>query len=173
MKRLMAMIVLVLLLMTNTVYATGLDGWLGGLTSMFGTKNEVTYGVGEPVTVDNITITLVDVLQSGATSYYAPEEGNGFLILEFEIKNEGSEQVVLSSMLNFSMLCDEQVYTISLEALGIAMFAGKIQLDTVIEPGKTVNGVVGYEVPKDWKRFDIDFKTEVYFGETVTFAVER
>ena len=173
MKQLIALLLVMLVITTNTVYATGLDGLLGGLTSMFGAKNEVTYGVGEAVTIDDITITLTDVLQCGASSMYAPEDGNEFLILEFEIKNGSKEQLALSTMLSFSLQCDRQLYSVSFEALAMAMFSGKMQLDTVVESGKTNKGVVGYEVPQNWKELYIEYKTEAYFGETVAFAVER
>ena len=174
MKRFVALaLLMVCLCSAGCASASDWSDLLGGLTSMFGTKDEVTYSVGEPATVDDITITLKDVYQNGGSSFYQPEAGCEFVILEFQVQNNKKNDLSLSTMLSFSMWCDDTLYTIDVEALSTAMFSGKYQLDTVVEPGKKVTGVIGYQVPQSWKKIRVEFTPELLFGDKVTFLVEK
>lgn len=74
----------------------------------------------------------------------------------------------------FTAWVDDTSYTISLEALATGALSSKYQLDCVIDPGKSVTGIVGYEVPKDWKEAKIEFTKEAIFGEkTVLLSVNK
>lgn len=53
------------------------------------------------------------------------------------------------------------------------MFSGKYQLDTPVEVGEKVNGVVGYEVPEAWKKMQIRFTPEIYSGDRLVFAASK
>lgn len=164
---------LILLLSLSTgACASGLDGLFGGLTSLFSSE-EKTYGVGEIAETNDLTIELTNVMESKGNSYYTPTNGNVYLILEFCINNTSKEDILLSTALCFSAWCDNELCIINSEALATAMLSGKYQLDCGVEPGKKVTGVVGYEVPKDWKEMKIQFSKEVVFGETITFAVSK
>lgn len=174
MKRITAIILLVVCLCSSScASASDLNDLFGGLTSLFGSKEEVIYGVNEPAVVDDITITLKDVFQNNGSSFYQPEEGCEFVILEFQVQNDKKKELSLSTMLSFSMWCDDKLYTIDIEALSTAMFSGKYQLDTVVEPGKKVTGVIGYQVPKDWKEIRVEFKPELIYSDKVMFVVEK
>lgn len=74
----------------------------------------------------------------------------------------------------FTAWVDDTSYTISLEALATGALSSKYQLDCVIDPGKSVTGIVGYEVPKDWKEAKIEFTKEAIFGEkTVLLSANK
>ena len=173
MKRLVSLVMVALLLSCSMAYATDLGSIFGGLTSMFGFGEETTYGVGEPAETDGVTITLVDVFESKGSNYYTPAKGNEYLIFEFSVKNGSKEELALSTLLSFSLNCDGTLYSISFEALSSAMLSGKVQLDTVIKPGKNFKGVVGYEVPLNWKEARVEFTKDAFFGETIVFKVEK
>lgn len=95
------------------------------------------------------------------------------MIFEFEIKNTSNEELTISSLMCFTAWVDDTSYTISLEALATGALSSKYQLDCVIDPGKSVTGIVGYEVPKDWKEAKIEFTKEAIFGEKTVFAVSQ
>lgn len=174
MKRFFTLLMIMALVFTwNCTSAFAIGDWLGGLTSVFSANDEKVYGVGEKAEGDDVTATLINVMQSSGNSYYKPESGKEFLILEFTIENHTKEDIVLSTALCFSMQCDGEYCVIDTEALATAMFAGKYQLDCAVEPGKKVTGVVGYQVQKNWKKFTIKFSPEIYFGDKLTFGVER
>lgn len=171
MRRLLSF-VLVLLLMTSVASAEGWGDMFGGLTSLFSSKDEVTYGVGEKVEVDGLVVTLTDVMTSKGNSYYKPASGKEYVILQFEIKNDSKEDITLSTMMNFTFWCDNTICVIDVNALATAMLSGKYQLDCAVEAGKKVTGVIGYEVPKNWEQLKVEFKKELLFGESVTFKVD-
>ena len=172
MKKLLTCLLVMTLVLVNSAYAFDFGDVLGGLTSMFSPDADEAYGPQEEVQMGDICIELTNVMESGKNAYYTPEEGYEYIIFEFEIDNNGKEDLTVSSMICFSAWCDGKMYTLSLEALGTAMFAGKPQMDTVIEPGKSFTGVVGYEIPEDWKEVIVEFKEDV-MGKTVSFAVQN
>ena len=172
MKRLVALSLLMMLLV-NTASAESWGDLFGGLTSLFRSKDEVTYGIGEEVETGDLTVTLTDVLTSKGNSYYKPDSGKEYVILQFEIANNGKKDITLSTMMNFTFWCDDTICIIDLEALATAMLAGKYQLDCAVEAGEKVNGVIGYEIPSDWNEMKIEFKKEIYFGDTIVFLVDK
>ena len=172
MKKLMACLLALILAFAGSAYAFDFDDMLGGLTSMFSPDADEAYGPKEVVEIGDISIELTNILESGKNEFYTPEEGYEYIIVEFSIDNNGKEDLAISSMLCFSAWCDGKMYTISLEALGTAMFAGKPQMDTVIEPGKSFTGVIGYEVPEDWEEMIVEFKEDI-IGKAISFAVQN
>lgn len=163
----------ILLFSLSVAEASGLDDFLGGISSLFSKSEEDAHAPGETVEVDDVEITLTDVLQSSGNSYYKPQSGKVFLMIEFKIKNNRDDELDVSSLLSFSTWCDDELCVIDLEALGTGLFAGKPQLDCVIEAGKTITGIVGYQVDKDWEKVIVEYSTDVYFGEKVKFLVEK
>ena len=45
------------------------------------------------------------------------------------------------------------------------------QLDGTIAAGKKMNGVIGYEVPADWKTIEIHFKDNVWSSNKFKFEI--
>lgn len=171
MKRILAF-VLSLILMAGAASAEEWSDLFGGLSSLFSSNDEITYGVGEKVEVDDLVVTLTDVMVSKGNSYYKPASGKEYVILQFEIKNDSKEDITLSTMMNFTFWCDNTICVIDVNALATAMLSGKYQLDCAVETGKKVTGVIGYEVPKNWEQLKVEFKKELLFGESVTFKVD-
>lgn len=116
---------------------------------------------------------MTNVMESRGNSYYKPEDGKVFLLIEFSIENRQSEDLTVSSMLCFSAWCDQSLCTIDLDALATGLYAGKTQLDCVIESGKKYTGIVGYQVDQNWKKMKIQFQAEPFFSESITFLTEK
>ena len=173
MKKLLAWMIILALALVGSASAMEIGDLLGGLTSMFSPSVDESFGPGEVAELENINIELTNVLESESNDFYTAEKGYEFIIIEFSIENKADEDLTLSSMLNFSTWCDKKMYSISLEALGTALLAGKVQLDCVVESGKTVTGVIGYEVPVDWAEIVIEYKSDVIGGEKANFVVTR
>lgn len=173
MKRVIIGVLVLLVLLSGTAFAFDFGDVMGGLTSMFTPDADDAYGPKEIVDLDNGSIELTNVYTSGRNQFYTPEDGYEYVMIEFSIENDGEEEMAISTLLNFNTWCDGKVYTISLDALATAMFAGRIQLDCVIESGESVTGVIGYEVPENWEEIIVEYKEEAIFGKTVRFAVEN
>lgn len=174
MKRMIALVCALAVACCAPVSACALDlgDALGGWTSLF-SADEETYDVGEVAESDGISIELVQVMQSVGNRYETPAQGKEFLILEFEVENNSEEDLALSTMLSFSTWCDDELCSISLEALSAATLAGKYQLDRVVDPGECVTGVIGYEVPEDWSEVRVQFSKDVLSSKKITFAVNQ
>lgn len=178
MKKLIAVLLLAVAMLSNTAFAFSfnfqdLDDLIGDVTSMFAPDSKDAYGPMEKVEVDDYTIELVNVLECTSSQFYEIKDGYEYVIIEFEFDNQSGEELSLSTLMNFSTWCDGEICTLSLEALGTAMFLGKTQLDCFIEPGESFVGVIGYEVPQEWNEIIVQFIGDGIFGKTVDFAVTR
>ena len=173
MKRIFALSIS-LLLLTSSAFADSFGELFGSMTSLFSSDDESTvYSPGETANLTDYDITLTNVLTSDGGSQYTPAKGYIYIILEFEIKNKTNEDTFISSMMCFSPTVDGKTYTISVEADAIAMISGKMQFDTSIDPGKTISGIVGYEIPEDWKELKITVNPDLYGDNKATFAMHR
>lgn len=128
-------------------------------------------GIGERLEEDGVAVTLTNVLEKSKGSYSNPKEGNVFILCEFVIENNTSEELNISSMLSFSFYHDGFSESISLEAL---MSKGSAnQLDGTIAAGKKFKGVVGYEIPKDWNELEVSFRPNVWYSSSFDYKVKR
>lgn len=126
------------------------------------------FGVGEKAEQKGVSVTLVNVEESKGSRFNKPTDGNVFLLCEFEIENNSDSEITVSSLVSFDAYCDDYAANVSLTAL---MEKGnKNQLDGTVAAGKKINGVVGYEVPADWKDLEIRYSPSFWFGKEMTFT---
>lgn len=164
---------IMMLSMAVSASATDLGDLFGGFTEILGKEETEVYGVGETAEINGIAVTFDRVLESsGSSDSYLPQDGNVFLVCEFTIENKTEEAIVVSTLMCFNMNCDDKLCELSSEALAVSLSAGKLQLDRAIEPGAKETGVVGYEVPAEWKNFELKFTPDPYFnsGEYLVFS---
>lgn len=130
-------------------------------------EEKSAFYAGETVEMKGINVTLVSVTESEGSAFNAPTDGNVFVLCEFEIANNSAKEIAISSMLSFEAYCDDYTCTFSLGAL---MEKGsKNQLDGTVAAGKKFNGIIGYEVPTDWKELEIIFTPDFWTGKDITF----
>lgn len=123
--------------------------------------------VGETAELRDVRVTLVSATESTGSTFNTPTEGNVFVLCEFEIANDSNKEITVSSMMSFEAYCDSYTCNYSLGAL---MEKGsKNQLDGTVAPGKRFNGIVGYEVPADWKELEVVFTPDFWSGKDITF----
>ena len=128
---------------------------------------KTTFGVGEIAELKDVKVALLGVTESNGVQFIAPAEGKVFVLCEFEITNDSQADVAISSMLSFKGYCDDYTCEYSLSAL---MAKGdKNQLDGTVAPGKKMKGVIGYEVPTDWKELEVQFTPDFWTGKEITF----
>lgn len=142
---------------------------LGGGNNNSKIKKE--YEVGERVELNDVAATLVEVKEEKGSTFNKPVEGNVFILCEFEIENNSDKELNISSMVSFAGYCDDHALNYSLTAL--LEKGNKNQLDGTVAPGKKFNGVIGYEVSKDWKELEIKFTPDVWSSKDITFVVNR
>lgn len=134
-------------------------------------ERQTTFGVGEKVELDDVVVTLLGVTENTGSAYNKPTDGNVFVLCEFEIENNSTSDIGISSMLSFECYCDDYAASISLTAL--AEKGSKQQLDGTIAGGKKMNGVIGYEVPKDWKELELRFTPGFWSRKDIVFVAKH
>lgn len=136
-----------------------------------GENDSNVFCVGEAAEMNNIIVSLNDVTESYGSDYNKPSDGNVFVICEFEITNNSDKEISVSSMLSFEAYCDDYLCNYSLSAL--LEKENKNQLDGTVAAGKKFNGVVGYEVPSDWKNMEIHFTPDFWSNKDFIFVAEK
>lgn len=124
--------------------------------------------LGETAELNNVQVTLASVTENNGTEYMKPSDGNVFVLCEFEIANNSNKEINISSIMSFDAYCDDYACAYSLTAL---MTKGnKNQLDGTVAAGKKFNGVIGYEVPTDWKELEVHFTPDFWNGKDIIFV---
>ena len=132
--------------------------------------NEI-FHVGETALVKDVAVTLVNVTESTGSEFNQPTAGNIFVLCEFEIANNSSKEINVSSAMSFEAYCDDYTCNFSLGAL--MEKGGKNQLDGTVAAGKKFNGIIGYEVPIGWQALEVRFTPDFWSGKDVTFVAEN
>lgn len=128
------------------------------------------FNVGDKVELNDIIVTLVDVSESNGRNYMSPSSGNVFVLCEFEIENNSTQDIGVSSILSFSAYIDDYTANMSLSAI---VSSEKTQLDGTVAPGKKMTGVVGYEAGEDWQNIEIRFTPSFWSNKEIIFAYEK
>ena len=131
---------------------------------------QTRFAVGEKVELKDVVVTLKKVTESTGANFMEPEQGNVFLICEFDIENNSSEEIAVSSMLSFEAYVDD--YAASLSLVGMAS-SDKPQLDGSVAAGKKMTGVVAYEASKEWKEIEINFTPNVWSNQDIVFFATK
>lgn len=132
------------------------------------TEEDARVFVGETAELNDVLVTFVGATINNGSTYNIPTDGNVFVLCEFEVVNNSDHEISISSMLSFEAYCDDYTCTYSLAAL---MEKGnKNQLDGTVAPGKKFNGVIGYEVPSDWKELEIHFTPDTWSFRDIIFV---
>lgn len=128
---------------------------------------EKTFSVGEIVELQDVQVVLLDVIESTGSDYNKPNDGNIFILCEFEITNNSDKEIAVSSLLSFEAYCDD--YACS-ESFGALLEKGnKSQLDGTVAAGKKMKGVIGYEVPTNWSKLEVHYTPDFWSSKNITF----
>ena len=131
------------------------------------TEANKTFKLGDSVELDDVIVTFLDVTESKGSQYNKPEDGNVFVLCEFEIKNNSDEELTVSSLLSFEAYCDDYSCEYSFSAL--LEKGNKDQLDGSVAAGKKMKGVIGYELPKDWQQLEVRYTLDLLSSSEIVF----
>lgn len=139
-------------------------------TSSTETNAEEIFTVGDTVEYRNVRVTLDAVEESNGSQYNTPTNGNVFLLVKFTIENNTDTDLAISSLLSFDAYQDGYATNFSINAL--VEKTGN-QLDGTIAPGKKMQGYIGYEVPADYKEFEVNFKADLTTTTKFNFVYKK
>lgn len=136
-------------------------------------EEKTEFYLGETAEQKNVQITLANVTESAGNDFAKPDEGNVFLICEFEIANNSDKDISISSMMNFEAYCDD--YSINQDIIGLQApeAEGKNQLDGSVASGKKMNGVIAYQVPVDYKTMEINVSPDFWSSNDMKFIYKK
>lgn len=137
-------------------------------------KEEKTeFQVGETVSLKDVNVTLVSSTESAGSEYVKPDDGKEFLILEFNIENNSSKDINISSVANFEAYCDD--YSLNQDILGqqAPEAEGKTQLDGSVASGKKMNGIIVYQVPIGYKSFEINVAPDFWSTKDIKYVINK
>lgn len=132
---------------------------------------KTTFSAGETAELKDIRVTLVGVTESTGSQYNKPAEGKIFALAEFEIENNSDEEINVSSIMSFEAYSDG--YTTSQSISALLERGDKNQLDGAIAPGKKMNGVIGYEISKDWSELEIHYTPDLWSDKAIVFIATK
>ena len=147
---------------TNTVSVSDIE------TTSTPSEEKDKFYVGETAELKDVMVTFVDVSENYGSTFNEPTEGNVYVLFELDIANNSNEELNISSMMCFEAYCDGYTCNYSLGAL--MEKENKNQLDGTVAPGKKMNGVIGYEVPKDWQEIEMVFTPDFWSSKSITFV---
>lgn len=120
---------------------------------------QTQFAIGDTATLNNVFVTFEDVTESRGSEFIEPADGNVFLLCEFTIENHTDSELNISSLVCFNAYVDDYTTGLSFSA---ESSTNKNALDGTIAPGKKMNGIIGYEVPRNWKTLEIHFTPDFW-----------
>lgn len=131
------------------------------------------FAVGETVELNDIQVNLVSTKESAGSDFITPDSGNIFLLLEFEISNNSDSDINISSIANFEAYCDD--YSLNQDIMGLQLpeIEGKNQLDGSVAKGKKMNGIIAYQVPAGYKKFEINVSPDFWSNKDIKFVINK
>ncbi len=137
------------------------------------TEEKTEFTLGETAEQKGIQITLLSATESSGNEYITPDEGNIFLLCEFDIANNSDKDINISSIACFEAYCDD--YSINQDLIGLQApeAEGKNQLDGSVAAGKKMNGVIAYQVPAGWSTMEINVSPDFWSNRDIKFVFNK
>ncbi len=133
-----------------------------------------TFTIGDTVEYDGIQVTLsAAILSNGDGQFITPDDGKYFLGLIFDINNQSSSDISISSIMSFEAYCDDYSLNLDLTGYQAPEFDELSQIDGSVAAGKRMNGVICYQVPKDFSTFEISCTPDFWGNNKVTFKFNK
>lgn len=132
-----------------------------------------TFTIGDTAEFDGIRVTLSSAILSKGGEYLKPDDGKYYLGLVFNIDNQSSKDIDISSIASFEAYCDDYSLNQDLGGYQAPEFKGLGQLDGDVAAGKKINGVICYQVPTGFSNFEISCTPDFWGNNKVTFKFDR
>lgn len=130
---------------------------------------EETFGLNETAVFKDLKFTASALEESDGKDFFEPEDGNVFVGVKFTIENISDEEQTVSSVLLFEGYADDVKCNYSFNAA----MAFDDTLDGSIAPGKRLTGYYSLEVPKDWKKLELDVQSSWLSSKSARFVFEK
>jgi len=134
-------------------------------------KNNNSYlSVGDTANVNGFQVTLLDAffVDPNGSIWAQASDGKQYFMLEFEGVNTSSDDKY-ASLADFAAYCDD--YSVDVSIVSGALVDGKTLWGGDVASGKKIRGVVCYELPTDFQKFEIRVSDSMWSSKYVEFVV--
>lgn len=128
-----------------------------------------TFGIGDTADFDGVQITVSSAILSRGSDFNRPDDGKLYLGVIVDINNGSSKDINISSIANFEAYCDDYSLNQSISANLAPEWDGLGQLDGSVAAGKRMNGVIAYEVPEGFSKFELSISPDFWSSKSVKF----
>lgn len=132
-------------------------------------ETKTIFGVGDTVEIDDgieMTILAAGEYKSD-NQFITPEDGKLFYKVDIEITNNSDRDTTISSMVSFEAYEDDysidETYSSGIEDM----------LSGSVASGKKIKGSLCYELNKDWKTLEIQYKPNVWRSKKIVFELKN
>jgi hypothetical protein len=138
-------------------------------TQVTGEKEQTANAVGEAVEVEDLTVTVNEVLYPTGDGFIQANEGNKFVVVDLTVENRSTEATAISTIAQMELKdATGQRYTLDLMA---SQASGGSTPDGELAPGEVLRGQVGYQVPADATGLVFIFDASVFGDGRIRFAL--
>lgn len=134
------------------------------------TSSKDTFGLMEAAEMNNVRVIMTNYSENYGSEWNKPTDGNVFLLVEFEIANNSSSELAISSIMSFDGYVDG--YSVS-TSFGALLENEQSQLDGTVASGMKMKGWIGYEVPNGWREMEIHFTDNIWNNNKFKFLIEK
>ena len=146
---------------------------LGGGSTSGDQPEKTEFGVGETATLNGISVTLAEAKVTKSINMIKAGDGQRFIICKFEVENQSNRDISLSTLLSTEAYCDDYSTSISYMGVGALYLIGENTLDGTVASGKKLSGCAVYEIPKDWKEFEVRVEPDFWSNRDITFIAKN
>ena len=127
-------------------------------------NEQLTVHVGEKLDVNGLEINFVSAEDyTSDNEFIQPKEGNKFIRLYFECKNNAKEDKYISTF-EFKCYADDNSCDNG--------YYGDDDLSATISSGRSAKGSVYFEVPADAERIEVEYETSFWTDKKAIFVVK-
>lgn len=140
---------------------------VGNINSETDVNNSTNvYSVGDIIEDKNYKLTFISAKKYVSDNQFiTPSENTEFWKMEFEFENIGSQDITLSSMLGWTCYADN--YTANQKFIDMDN-----DLSGTISTGKHLKGCIFFEIPKNAKSIELEYKDNFLLDKKITFKVK-
>ena len=138
-------------------------------------KEKTQFTVGETASNGGVKYKFKKAVVSQGQDFSQPAKGKEYVICVFKVTNKSKDKINVN-MFDFKAYCDDNAVdeAITDGNLDLVEKYGTLSV-TDLEPGKKKTGCLTYEVPKGWKKLEINTKIDagLFDSKDVKFVVKN
>jgi len=134
---------------------------------------QTEFAVGDTVDLSGVQVTLESAEISNGVEYFEPADGKVYVVLIFDIVNNSSSDISVSSIASFEAYVDDASVNDTYLTDEDPAIQGLNTLDGSVAVGKKIRGYIAYEVPENYQKLEVHFVPDFWSSKDITFIVNN